>query len=230
MLLKTDDIADIPDTFVDCSISHLLNVTDYPDYFNTYGYYYPVYSLGRPVSSLPAIHRTFVELCNVNTQQHTVNSSHINKYIFRRNSTEYAQIIDWDPVNNAYIVSHDTTTSSAFVCRTSTEQPTYEYGISNTIGGTLTAGVSYFKFTTINPYGMWTPRIDYTGAIASRTQFVNARVLVMMKVKKGVQSGAADVQNNTFRATSLRINNEDINLIVSDLQNRIQQLETRLLI
>jgi hypothetical protein len=230
MLLKTDDIADIPDTFVDCSISHLLNVTDYPDYFNTYGYYYPVYSLGRPVSSLPAIYRTFVELCNVNTQQHTVNSSHINKYIFRRNSTEYAQIIDWDPVNNAYIVSHDTTTSSAFVCRTSTEQPTYEYGISNTIGGTLTAGVSYFKFTTINPYGMWTPRIDYTGAIASRTQVVNARVLVMMKVKKGVQSGAADVQNNTFRATSLRINNEDINLIVSDLQNRIQQLETRLLI
>ena len=51
-----------------------------------------------------------------------------------------------------------------------------------------------------------------------------------MKVKKGVQAAGNDLENNTFRTTSLTLNNEDINLIVSDLQNRIEQLETRLLI
>lgn len=233
-LKNPDETLVVPDTFVDCSISHLLNVTDFPDYFNHYGYYHPVYTIGLPVSALPAIYRTFVELCGVDTEQHTVNPSNIGKYIFRRSTSEYALIIDWDPVNNAYLVSHDTTANSAFVCRTMTEEVSYLYGISDTINGSLTAGVLYFQFSTVNPYGMWTPKIIYSGLLnipgSGGNVETNPWPLVLMKVKKGVQAAGNDLENNTFRTTSLTLNNEDINLIVSDLQNRIEQLETRLLI
>jgi hypothetical protein len=233
MLVDTELNFTIPDTFVDMRTSHLLPLSDYPDYFNTYGYYESVYTYGSQVASLSPPSKLFVEHAITDSSTHTVNSSNVGKYIFRQGvTTYYVKIIGIDPVNNAYLLTHNSTTYSANVTRTNIEQPTWNYGICNNIGDT-TSVAGFFKFSTVSPYGYNTPVITFNASIydvSGNTNNLNFQVIPLLKVKKDVNAGASFVENNTFRTTTLEINNENVNYILDDFETRLQALETRLLI
>ena len=234
MLVDTELGYQIPETFVDMTISHILPQTEYPDYFNIFNYYDFVYTFGNPVSNLSPPSRLFIEYC-VCDSTHIVNSANIGKFIFKQNDVAYfVKIIDFDPVNNAYILSHNMSSLTANVTRTSTEQPTFNYGISNTAANPLSVA-GFFRFNTVTPYGFHTPIIKFNNTIFdsygnNTATTSNYKVIPLLKVKKDIQGGASLVENNQFDVDTLLINNENINFILENLENRLQEVETRLLI
>jgi hypothetical protein len=232
LLVDTELAYTIPDTFVDMTTSHILPITEYPDYFNYFDYYSAVYTYSRSVSSLPHPTRLFIEYAVVDST-HIVNSSYIGKYIFNRDGTYYTKIIDYDPANNAYLLSHNLLSLSQNVTRTQSEQPSIEYGISNTYSIAISIA-GFFKFTSVSPYGYHTPIMTYNPSIsdiiASVTNLSNFKVIPILKVKKDVQAATTLIENNQFQVDNLQINNENINYVLQDLETRLQAVETRLLI
>lgn len=230
MLVDTEIGYTVPDTFVDMRVSHILPISEYPDYFSIFGYYDSVYIYNNTVNSLKPPCRLFIEHA-IADSTHIVNSSNIGKYIFIRGSQAYyAKIIDYDPVNNAYLISHGMSLKSQNVTRTSTEEPNREHGICNAVNDT-TSLVGWFKFTTVSPYGYHTPKMIYTGTIGDGSALnLNFTIVPILKVKKETQGGASFVENNSFRTTTLEINNENVNFVLTDFENRLQALETRLML
>ena len=232
MVVNTTDPQQIPDTFLDMSVSHLLPALDYPDYFAGFDYTAAVYTFNRPVSSLPVISRLFVEHAIIPTGSHTVNPAHIGKYIFRQGvTTYYVEIVDYDPVNNAYLLAHNILSRTANVTRTSTEDSAYNYGISSTPSGSISVA-GFFKFQTVAAYGFYTPKIIFNGTITDSVSntIPDTNVIVLMKVLSGTQAAMESFTNQSFETSSLTLNSENVKDILTDLELRLQSVETRLLI
>jgi hypothetical protein len=235
-----------PDTYLDMSVSHVLPLADWPDYWAGVSYVDWVYVNNNSVASLPSpLSRLFIEKAIPIT--HTVSSSNIGKYLIRsfpaptaNGNIQYSKITGVDVVNNAYLLSHNNTSKTAYVTRTfgpqpgdTAGQPTWTYGISNaiTFPTSYISGASSLKFSSVTAYGVHTPKITYNGTITDSTTssvIPNAKVIVLMKVKSDIQGATESFTNNTFQSSSLTLNNENVKDIVSDIETRLQAVETRL--